>query len=272
LPAAIAYLINQGDTQSLTTTTVGVAVMDDKQLQLFAHEIANQTAFHNWEYWLTLLAVSFIAAYLGSYLAKSAEHAANKANLNKILDQLAQTTRMTASIQSVVSLGEWSERERRTLRRVKLEELMVAAHKSSDWIMLEKRRLFFSSDDPETVSPLPLVVTLGKLFFSELREKITEFDRVCADHRAFFNAVQKKLLEAKIRAVEEAMTAGKAAGNWAGWQADSDTRAAQAQMNVRDACSVELQVGDQAVFAALSELDEAAAALMAKIIAAPPSS
>jgi hypothetical protein len=108
--------------------------------------------------------------------------------------------------------------------------------------------------------------------FPELREKITEFDRVCAVHRAFFNEVHKKLLDAKIQAVQEAMAAGKAAGNWAGWQEDSDTRAAQAQMNVRDACSVELQVGDQAVFAVLSDLDEAAAALMAEIIAAPPSS
>jgi hypothetical protein len=98
--------------------------LDDRQIQQLAHEIANQTAFHNWEYWLTLLAVAFIAAlggYFGSYFAKRGEHAANKADLDKILDQVEKTTRMTAGIESVVSLGEWSERERRMLRRVKLD-------------------------------------------------------------------------------------------------------------------------------------------------------
>jgi hypothetical protein len=246
--------------------------MDDKQLQLFAHEIANQIAFHNWAYWLVLLAVTLIGSFFGSYAKKRAEHAATKAGLKEILRQLELTTRTTEGIRAVVSLGEWSERERRTLRRVKLEELMLTAHRVNDWLEAEKNRLFYLSDDREAMSPLPLVVTLARLFFPELQPKVLAFNSDCLAHHAFFTRVHSKLIVAKAEAAGAAVAAGKAAGNWQGWQDDLELSVSRAQGVVRDTCLAELQEGSAKVQAAFLALDEVAAVLMAKIIVAPSSS
>jgi hypothetical protein len=60
--------------------------MDDRQIQLLAREIANQTAYRSWEYWLALLAVAIVgaaASFFGSYFKKRGEHSATEADLNK---------------------------------------------------------------------------------------------------------------------------------------------------------------------------------------------
>ncbi len=247
--------------------------MDDNQIQQLAHEIANQTAFHNWEYWITLLAVAFIAAlggYFGSYFAKRGEHAANKADLKEILRQLERTTRMTASIESVVALGEWSERERRTLRRVKLEELMLTAHRANDWLGIERNRLIYLSDDREAASPLPLMITLGKLFFPELQLQISALYSACVTDSASLRKVHVELLEARQR-VLNAVAAGAYGAVSTTWEAIVEVETGKAQIAIRARLANGLSDAYRPVVTALVELDEAAAALMAQIIAASSS-
>jgi hypothetical protein len=248
--------------------------MDDTQIQQLAHEIANQTAFPNWGYWLTLLAVALIAAlggYFGAYFAKRGEHAANKADLDKILGQLEQTTRMTASIESVVSLGEWSERERRTLRRVKLEELMLTAHRANDWLGIERNRLIYLSDDREAASPLPLMTTLGNLFFPELQLQISALYNACVTDNASLRKVHLELLEARQR-VLNAVADGAYGVVSSTWEAIVEVETGKAQFEVRARLADGLLDAHRPVVTALVELDEAASALMAEIIAVPPSS
>jgi hypothetical protein len=243
--------------------------MEDAQIQKLAQAIADQTVLPDWRYWLILglivAVVGAAASYFGSYFSKRGEFKAAKTDRDEILAQLKENTKTTARINSIVSLGEWSERERRTLRRVKLEELMVTAHKARDWMYREQNRLFFSSDDQETVSPLPLMSTLGKLFFPELRMQIFAFDNACDALRLFYMQSMQELIAAKIEAISVASF-----GSPPGWEQVAEVRTGQAQIAVRERLNDKFQEGNRKMSVALMELDEAAAAVMAEIIAVPP--
>ncbi len=244
--------------------------MDDKQVQQLALEVANQSAHHNWEYWLALLGVALIAAaagYLGSYFAKRGEYAAADADLKKILRQVDRTTRTTESIKSFISLGEWSERERRTLRRIKLEELMVTAHGARDWLENESRRQVWLSGEPEVKSPLPLLVTLGKLFFPELRDAVFTYQNASSQHRLLLGRVHGALLAGKGVAFDE-VTQGPL-GKSSDWEHHVDIHAGRAFIRIREEFQAQMLESDAAAYQALLDLGEAAATLMESIIATP---
>jgi hypothetical protein len=242
--------------------------MDDKAISQLAHEIVSQSILGNAEYWLILalivFVVAFAASWIGSYAAKRGEFAAAKADREKILEQLAENTRTTARINSIVSLGEWSERERRTLRRIKLEELILTAHKAIAWGELESNRLVFSMTDeePNGPSPLPLVVSLGNLFFPELQSEIAEFDFKAKTYQIVSRQVRSQLLEAR----EEA---SRTATGLPGWR-ENEIRANLAMNEVRERNTSKILEGYSALQAALMRLDASAGTLMAQIIAVAP--
>ena len=133
--------------------------MDTELVKVIATQIVDQQILHNWEYWLLLGGIILLAgaasSLLGSYFAKQGEIRAEHAQQQTKLDQLSEVTRVTAQTNSVVALGEWSERERRTLLRTKLEEMVLAAYAMEEWLTIEMRRRVIGSGHLETSSPLP---------------------------------------------------------------------------------------------------------------------
>jgi hypothetical protein len=183
--------------------------MGADQLQALARDIVAQTVQHAWGYWLVvvglLVVATFVGSLIGSYAAKRGEHAAVDADLKKILGQLEQTTQVTEGIRSVVALGEWSERERRTLRRMKLEELLLNAHKAKDRLDSERNRLVFLTEEPKTPSPQPLMAILGKLYFPDLRQQIYNYDIACDRYDLKLLNIHQELFQVKADATAAAL-------------------------------------------------------------------
>jgi hypothetical protein len=109
--------------------------LEPAQIEELARAIANHTVLDAWPYWLAVLALVFlgvvIGSFLGNYAAKRGEVQAARADRKEILDGLRETTKAAEEVRSAVSLGEWTERERRTLRRTKLEETLLLAYRTT---------------------------------------------------------------------------------------------------------------------------------------------
>ncbi|MFI4869431.1 MAG: hypothetical protein ACHQDD_08780 [Steroidobacterales bacterium] len=244
--------------------------MGSDQLQALAREIVSQTIQHTWGYWLVLavllLVVNYAGSWLGSFAAKRGEHRAVDADLRRILGQLRQTTRVTEGIRSVVAMGEWSERERRTLRRTKLEELLLTAHKARVWLKSEQDRLVFLSGDRETPSPQPMMVTIGKLYFPDLRQLIFDFDIACDQYHLMLMNINQDLLQAKMAATAEALAQYGADPQW---EIAAQHASHTAHTAIRERRNEEILDGNRRTFQALLALDQAAAAVMATIVDAP---
>lgn len=124
------------------------------------------------------LVVGFVAAYVGAYAKKRGESFATKADFDQLLAQLKTTTAVAEEVKATVSHADWASRELKTLRRIKLEELLQSAHELQAWQDLEKDRIIFKSTKEPGPSPLPKVERISGLYFPELNEAVHNFSQV----------------------------------------------------------------------------------------------
>jgi hypothetical protein len=228
--------------------------MDHTQIEELARAIAQRSVLDAWPYWLTLIALVFlgvvVANFLASYFAKRGEVSAARADREEILTGLRATTKAAEEVKSAVSLGEWTERERRSLRRAKLEELLLLAYKTQFWLESERIRLVFTLDDGDEPSPKPTMMAIGGLYFPELEEPLRAYSLACNKHYI-------ALLEARQRVTE------------VGMEHPAVHVSTQAMMELRGALNGPLGESYGTILAPLSALHHAAAALMATITASP---
>jgi hypothetical protein len=174
--------------------------MPPDQIQKLAQEIVTRGIQTSLAYWLLVASLLLIATFLGSYLSKyagrRAEHKADEADLKAILKNVEQTTRLAEGIKSVVSLGEWTERERRSLKRQKLEELLLKAYFIYDWLGTARLRLLSldAGDFQATWWELNTVATLGALYFPDLQEPVGRFADGCNNYYKTIWSIHADLL------------------------------------------------------------------------------
>ena len=157
--------------------------METSVLKQFAREVAQQTVIDHWWLWLILILVAGLVAYFGSllggYAARRGENLATKADFDDLLEQTTTTAEEVAQIHSRVALTEWTEKEARSLRRQKLEELLLGAFEAKAWLTAEENRLLFPSDVPNPdplPSPMEKVEAIGVLYFPELWLEVKALD------------------------------------------------------------------------------------------------
>ena len=236
----------------------GGAVMEHSQIVALAQDIANHSVTDALLYWMVLLALGFLACvaggFFGSWSAKRGEVAAARDAQREILSQLRETTRVAEETKSVVSLGEWSERERRSLRRSKLEELVLLAHKTLDWLTEQTDRLWFE-EGQASASPGPTMMMLGNLYFAELGQPLREYEVAWRAYHKFLLDIRKKMWDERAK-----HAAGSGAADVAAWSLVAPGTPAFDERAKRYELAYER----------LHALDGAAAGLM-KTIIAPPS-
>jgi hypothetical protein len=234
---------------------LALEVMDHTQIEALAHAIAAQSVLDAWPYWLTLLGLVFlgvvIGSFAGSYAAKRGEVKAARADREEILEGLRETTEAAEEVRSAVSLEEWTERERRALRRTKLEEMLLLAWKVPDWLMEERNRLVFDEGKPQNPSPQSNMMALGSLYFPELNIPLRTFDLACDAYHNGLSETRQAILAARIP------------------RAGDEVAMLMVANEVRDAHMARLTELFRTLYAALRALDGEAAALMATIIAPP---
>ncbi|UOF16611.1 hypothetical protein IEQ11_08190 [Lysobacter capsici] len=112
--------------------------------------------------------VSGLFAFFGAYLAKLAEGRVADRRFETLTAQLAVTTTTVQRIQTEVAHGEWAQREWKSIRQRKLEELLGEA--GAVEAFLDHCRNQLPQAQPPTPPPLPLdkFEVLVHLYFPEL--------------------------------------------------------------------------------------------------------
>jgi hypothetical protein len=110
-------------------------------------------------------------------MAKRGEIAATKADADEILAQLSKTTATAKSVELSLSRGDWIQREKNTLKRSKLEQLIVAAYGVAEWISDDIKEAL-KGEALETVSPINEFSMLSTLYFPELIEKSRNIEMI----------------------------------------------------------------------------------------------
>jgi dsDNA-specific endonuclease/ATPase MutS2 len=77
--------------------------------------------------------VKWATPFATKYSEKRAETLATKADFDEILRQLQKSTETAEGIKTTLAHKDWSEKEYKTLRRVKLEEFLSAVHEVEHW-------------------------------------------------------------------------------------------------------------------------------------------
>ncbi|MBN8426255.1 MAG: hypothetical protein J0L65_02185 [Xanthomonadales bacterium] len=160
--------------------------MSEKLIREIAISIVQEGLLENWKFYGLILALSmFVAvasAFIGSYIRKRAETYATKADLNELLRQVQKTTEVTEQVRTVVSHADWASREWKTLRRVKLEELLENAFAIDGWLENQKAVWIFQKENKSLQSPADKVSMLATLYFPELSNEVSAL--VLAQHDA----------------------------------------------------------------------------------------
>ncbi|MCI5159033.1 MAG: hypothetical protein D3906_11495 [Candidatus Electrothrix sp. AUS1_2] len=174
--------------------------------QAFLKEIASQIAqgvVLDWRFCLALLLLSLLSgvvgAFLSKYFGKRAETAATKADFDEILRQVEETTKIAKQVSSKVDHADWVAREWRTLRRVKLEELVQSAISFPNWLSQQASAYseygsptLSSEQESENqkiraiTSPANHVSMISTLYFSELKEQSQALARLSGTSSKMF--------------------------------------------------------------------------------------
>ncbi len=133
--------------------------MDTVTIAAIAKQIVDEELLLNWKFYLVLVVVTFIATGISSfaisYFKSRGRHFATKTDFRELLDQLRQTTEATESIKQSLSRSDWVVREFKTLRCIKLEELLSAVYETHHWLAQRRGEALFSRaavTDPDLAS------------------------------------------------------------------------------------------------------------------------
>lgn len=228
--------------------------MESELVSRIANEIVTEQILHNWLYWTLLLAAltvgGFFGALLGGYATKSGQLRATTDKFEEIVDQLRTSTRVTEEIRSAVSLGEWTKKEQIALRRLKLEELMIASHGVDEWFSVETARSVFSLEEPPISSGMNRLNTIGLLYFPELESELAELRSTYAETNFFFSDVRCRLADAKSE-----------------HSSHGDRAVFAAQLAIRNGAVAEMAIHYEKLLEKMQKLDDKAADVMTSIMA-----
>lgn len=146
--------------------------MDQSAVRELAHQIANEQISATWPFWLILLglvaALSALASFGGAYLARRGQVRAEASELDALVLQLRATTEAAERVRVEIQHADWTAREWKTIRRVKLEDYYVALHSVLPWAERIKDRVVFNGSEPDLPDPTLRVETLARIYFPEL--------------------------------------------------------------------------------------------------------
>lgn len=148
--------------------------MTSEMIAELAKKIAQEVLFQEWYFYLLWILITGLSAFFGSWIKSYATDKAKfksiEENFNLILYQLKTSTTATSEIQLALGHNDWTSREYKTLRRDKMESLMVALYETRDWVsktlISNVEETSFDTDS----SPVNKVLVISSLFFPELKE------------------------------------------------------------------------------------------------------
>jgi hypothetical protein len=166
-----------------------------------AEQIVNQQLWAHWALYLLIIVLSAIASgaasYFGAYLKRKGETLATKEDMAELQAQLRRNTETTESVKSAISVDEWTHKEYRAARRVKLEELMFALHSVRSWITLQIPHLTRDAFTEDQSSPLDTVQVLAALYFPEMGKEVDALAWAFRDVRVWLRESKTRVMQGK---------------------------------------------------------------------------
>lgn len=146
--------------------------MNETAIQEIAKQIVQQQLHYSWPYVLGLIALSAIFGALSNYgvsfFRKRGETRALKADLEEILRQSKVITLGTEEVKVAISQNAWASREARTIRRAKLEDLILSVDELQEWLTKRRNFIVHGAELDPGPSPLKRAVVIAQLYFPEL--------------------------------------------------------------------------------------------------------
>ncbi|MFC7420847.1 hypothetical protein ACFQNF_13340 [Iodobacter arcticus] len=155
--------------------------MSEALLRELANQLLREQFYALWPVYLSMaaiaLVVGFTGSYFGSYAKKRGEALATKSDFDFLLTQVKATTVVAEEVKASVAHADWATREQKTLRRIKLEELLHAVHEVQAWQELDCNTRLYDNRNNISQSPLPRLEVIAGLYFPELQQAIYDYGR-----------------------------------------------------------------------------------------------
>jgi len=165
--------------------------VDKLTIDLIAKQITNGILLDHWYLlmiWLCLTVIATaVGTYFAAYLKTRANNFATKADFNELLTQQASIKETTAKIEQSVSHKDWTIKEYKTVRRIKLEELLLAIHECD--VFMDKQRLYALNEGPrnDLIEPIHRIFIIGQLYFPELAQHLSTFTNCYLEYKTYVN-------------------------------------------------------------------------------------
>lgn len=162
--------------------------MNEKLIHEIAEQIVKEEILGNWIFYLLILAVSIISAFVSSYITGYArtrgQNLATKADFNQLSEQVRKTTITTEEIKTSIAHTDWSAREWKKLRKIKLEELLSTVYEIHEWFRINTNyRLFNSEIEPNTPPFMKIRMLVILYFIEDLSTEIDALENISAKYK-----------------------------------------------------------------------------------------
>ncbi len=173
--------------------------MSPDVIRSLAAEIVNQTILGNSLFYILLVLITAVVsaggAYIATYFAKRAEHAALRADFQSVKTQLEETTALSESIKTEIKhIGERAEKHY-WVKREKLEAYVVAVGRGVRWLSEDMQFRFFDAPEPPDEDPLDTATMLQSLYLPELDAKHSLLIAAVVEFRTWVGIGMQQRLE-----------------------------------------------------------------------------
>ena len=158
--------------------------MTAEQISELAKQILAGMVWTQWPFYVLIVLIAIVWWYfrssLSSYAIEVGKFAAVTGHFETLTKQLAANTQTVETIKAEIAHGDWATREWKTLRRLKLEELLQAMLEQKNWGDVYSSELIFGNSIKAGPPPVNNVELIGLLYFPELENEIFTY---CQAHQ-----------------------------------------------------------------------------------------
>ncbi|MEO2219456.1 hypothetical protein ABGV49_20585 [Chromobacterium vaccinii] len=166
------------------------------------HLIANsllESQKITWEFYaisaILSAAVALASSFLIAYMKQKGQQKAINEAFSNVKEQLEETTRAVKKVESEISQRDWIDREWRTIRMAKLEELYLLISLVPDWLHNEALHQLIRPQENRMENPFEKAATISTLYFPELSESLLSAS-------AAYNACHTLILNLRLELVK----------------------------------------------------------------------
>ena len=178
--------------------------MAPSEIALLAQKISEGLIWPQWQIYLIgaglFVVVVVVNERLKAFANKSGEIDALVSKFDVLTDQLKANTETVETVKRDINHADWAVREWKTIRRLKLEELMRNISNYMEWQSAYCSEYVWGREKPAGESPMAQIDLLATLYFTELTNELHTFNVASHNYTQFVLVTGRSLIEPRSRA------------------------------------------------------------------------